>query len=141
MSILLDGFAAGLDVTIHQTLGKSGKKLRHWLFAGKIEIDSQIISTIFENSGAVWIMGAANLSQSLINAGLLDEMQVHIPPILMGNGIRLFENIGNKHIELERNGRFPLSNTFIFSRIKIVSADIGSWKPALSQLIAKTWIS
>jgi len=165
MSISRDGFAAGPDVTIHQPMGKSGERLHKWLFAGKTEVDSQIISTIFETSGAVivggqtynvaaneawggispflmpafvvtqtipeqkidgftyvtdgiesalsqaqktageknvWIMGGANLSQSLIKAGSLDEMHIHIVPVLMGNGIRLFENIGSKHIELVR---------------------------------------
>lgn len=49
----------------------------------------------------VWVMGGANVAQQYIKAGLIDELQIHIAPILLGEGTRLFEHIGNEHIELE----------------------------------------
>ncbi|MGH2521769.1 MAG: dihydrofolate reductase family protein [Anaerolineales bacterium] len=36
-----------------------------------------------------------------MSAGLLDEIQIHLVPILLGEGIRLFEHIGTERIELE----------------------------------------
>ena len=37
-----------------------------------------------------------------MKAGLLDEIQVHIVPVLLDEGIRLFDNLGPEQIELER---------------------------------------
>ena len=38
----------------------------------------------------VQISGGANVAQQYLAAGLLDEMQIHIAPILLGGGTRLF---------------------------------------------------
>ena len=40
----------------------------------------------------VAIGGGANVAQQYIRAGLLDEMQIHVVPLLLGDGVRLFEN-------------------------------------------------
>ena len=40
----------------------------------------------------VYIVGGASVAQQCINAGLLDEMTLHIVPVLLGKGIRLFDN-------------------------------------------------
>jgi dihydrofolate reductase len=50
----------------------------------------------------VIVMGGANAIQQFLKAGLLDEMHLHLVPVLLGEGIRLFENIGAEHIELEK---------------------------------------
>ncbi|MGC1166479.1 MAG: dihydrofolate reductase family protein [Solirubrobacterales bacterium] len=50
----------------------------------------------------VAIMGGANIAQQYIVAGLVDEIQIHLVPILFGDGLRLFEHLGDEHIELER---------------------------------------
>jgi dihydrofolate reductase len=44
----------------------------------------------------------ANTVQQYIKAGLLDEIQVHIAPVLLGDGIRLFDHLGAERIELEK---------------------------------------
>ena len=49
-------------------------------------------------------MGAASLVQQCLEAGLLDEVHVDIVPVLLGDGVRLFDNLGPGHIELERTG-------------------------------------
>jgi dihydrofolate reductase len=41
----------------------------------------------------VVIGGGANLVQQLLQAGLLDEIQIHLVPVIIGAGIRLFDNI------------------------------------------------
>ena len=38
--------------------------------------------------------GGANVAQQYLAAGLLDEMELHVMPILLGGGVRLFEGIG-----------------------------------------------
>jgi dihydrofolate reductase len=47
-------------------------------------------------------VGAASLVQQCLKAGLLDEIHVDIVPVLLGGGVRLFDNLGPGHIELER---------------------------------------
>lgn len=49
----------------------------------------------------VSVSGGANVIQQLIKAGLLDEIQIHVAPVLLGDGRRLFADMGNEHIELE----------------------------------------
>jgi dihydrofolate reductase len=40
----------------------------------------------------VMIAGGATVIQQSLQAGLLDELQVHIAPVLLGGGVRLFED-------------------------------------------------
>ena len=47
-------------------------------------------------------VGAASLVQQCLRAGLLDEVHVDIVPVLLGDGVRLFDNLGPEHIELEK---------------------------------------
>src|SRR5215208_1996623 len=49
-------------------------------------------------------VGAASLVQQCLRAGLLDEVHVDVVPVLLGDGVRLFDHLGNEHIELERTG-------------------------------------
>jgi len=49
----------------------------------------------------VRLMGA-ELSQSFLRAGLVDEIRIQLVPVLMGDGRRLFDDLGAERIELER---------------------------------------
>jgi dihydrofolate reductase len=49
----------------------------------------------------VLVHGAA-VAQLALAAGLLDEMELHVVPVLFGQGRRLFENMDPEQIELER---------------------------------------
>jgi len=46
-------------------------------------------------------VSAANVAQQYLQAGLLEEIQIHLVPILLGEGRRLFEHLGTEPIELE----------------------------------------
>ena len=48
----------------------------------------------------VLVHGVGTAQRSL-QAGLLDEIQIHLVPVLLGEGRRLFEHLGADHIELE----------------------------------------
>ena len=50
----------------------------------------------------VGIWGGANVMRQYLKAGLLDELQVHLVPILLGQGVRLFEDLDRERIELKR---------------------------------------
>jgi len=45
--------------------------------------------------GNIWIMGGANVIQQFVNENLLDELHVHIAPILLGRGTPLFSGSTN----------------------------------------------
>ncbi|HEV8688224.1 MAG TPA: dihydrofolate reductase family protein, partial [Gaiellaceae bacterium] len=49
----------------------------------------------------VSVGGGASTVQQVLNAGLLDEIQIHVVPLLLGDGRRLFDDIGTD-IALER---------------------------------------
>jgi dihydrofolate reductase len=49
----------------------------------------------------VLVHGAA-VAQLALAAGLLDEIELHVVPVLFGQGRRLFDNLGPEQIELKR---------------------------------------
>lgn len=50
----------------------------------------------------VGIWGGANIIGEYLRAGLLDEIQIHLVPVLFGDGTRLFEHLGPQRIELTK---------------------------------------
>ena len=52
-------------------------------------------------SKEVTVMGGANIAQQFIKAGLVDEISIHLVPVLFGSGTRLIEDLGDEHIQLE----------------------------------------
>jgi len=46
------------------------------------------------------MMHGADTAQRCLRAGLLDELEIHLIPVLLGDGRRLFDNLGSDHIEL-----------------------------------------
>jgi dihydrofolate reductase len=49
---------------------------------------------------AVMVHGAG-AAQALLRAGVLDEMEISLVPVLLGGGRRLFDSLGPGHIELD----------------------------------------
>jgi dihydrofolate reductase len=58
---------------------------------GWIRLVKEILAPQFGN---VWLVGGATLCQSFLRLGLVDEIRLVIIPILLGDGLRLFENSG-----------------------------------------------
>lgn len=50
----------------------------------------------------VGIGGGANVIQQYLAAGLVDEIRLHVAPVLLGAGKRLFDHLGDQAIELQR---------------------------------------
>ena len=48
----------------------------------------------------IMIAGGAHAIQQFIEAGLLDELYLHIVPVVLGAGERLLENVGDPKLEL-----------------------------------------
>jgi dihydrofolate reductase len=51
----------------------------------------------------VSVGGGASIIQQCLNAGMVDEFQVHIVPLLLGAGRRLFDNLTTTPTTLEIN--------------------------------------
>jgi dihydrofolate reductase len=45
----------------------------------------------------VALAGGARVAQQYLNAGLVDEMQLHLVPTLLGGGERLFDQVRDLH--------------------------------------------
>jgi dihydrofolate reductase len=50
----------------------------------------------------VRISGGANTIDQFVKAGLVDEVQFHLAPVILGRGVRLFENVGEEGLDLEK---------------------------------------
>lgn len=50
----------------------------------------------------VSVAGGANIVQQCLSAGLLDEIQIHLVPILLGGGRKLFDQVASDKVDLEK---------------------------------------
>lgn len=167
ISMSLDGYVAGPDISEDNPLGLDGPRLHDWMFASKTDADASLLEALVESTGAVilggwtyftaidgvwegispfhvpafvltngipekqvsgfiyvtgdidvalaqaraaagsknvWIMGGAQTAQEYLKAGLIDELHIHIAPILLAAGTPLFEDIGYEPVSLEKIG-------------------------------------
>jgi dihydrofolate reductase len=49
----------------------------------------------------VLLAGGAEVAQQYLAGGLLDELQIHLVPLLLGGGVRLFGELGRAPVPLE----------------------------------------
>ena len=47
-------------------------------------------------------VGSASIIQQCLKIGLMDEIHIDLAPVLLGGGVRLFEDLGDEPIELEK---------------------------------------
>lgn len=71
-----------------------------------------------DKNAGIW--GGANIMRQYLKARLLDEMQIHLIPVLLGGGVRLFEDLDPKGIELRRTSSIetPGATHFRFELVK-----------------------
>jgi dihydrofolate reductase len=126
MSMSLDGFITGPDDGLEQPMGIDGHRLHDWLADGEGDprsyrpsaapsamVFDELMATgaviagrrTFDLAGRLeWrpsLLHGANTAQECLRAGLLDEMEIQLMPVLLGEGRRLFEHLRPEHIELE----------------------------------------
>ena len=61
-------------------------------------------------------LNSPDIARQALQARLLDELSIHVVPVLMGAGVRLFDHLGTEHIELDctqaTNARKVIHMTF-----------------------------
>ena len=55
----------------------------------------------------VLLGGGASVVQQYLAAGLVDEFELHLVPVLLGDGERLLENVGDLQVEQVRAVEAP----------------------------------
>jgi dihydrofolate reductase len=165
VSISLDGYSAGPNMSVKNPMGDGGSQLHEWIFRptghegallefspeGAVIIGRHMFDTgeepwgenppfhqpvfvlthepretIVKEGGTtftfvsdsiesalrkakaaagekdVLLGGGAHTVQQYLRAGLIDEICIHLIPVVLGGGIRFFEATGSARIELER---------------------------------------
>lgn len=194
VTMSLDGFMAGPDISVEHPMGRGGPRLHDWILnSPSDDVDTAVKQEISASTGAVvlgrrtydvgvgiWqdtpfpvpcfvlthhahgrramrsgtfafvtdglesaldqaeavadgkdvtLMGADIAQQALV-AGRLDEINLQLAPVLMGDGRRLFEHLGTEHLELERT-RVLLSPLVTHVRFQVPSVrDTPGERPA-----------
>ena len=97
-----EGTPFAIDVFVLRTAGgdtvTKGETVFHFVNNGIEEALAQAHEAAGDKG--VSIMGA-NAAQQFLQAGLLDVVVLHWVPVLLGDGIRLFDGLGPEHIDLE----------------------------------------
>src|SRR5439155_1379308 len=101
ISTSLDGFVAGPNPSLEHPLGEGGELLHEWAFRL-----------------------AARRAQQGPQAGLLEEIDVHIAAVLLGGGTRLFD-------DLEKRPGLKLTNGLDTPFATHVSYDVERWRALL----------
>jgi dihydrofolate reductase len=60
--------------------------------------------TLASRGARVKISGGADIIGQAIKAGVVDDVTLHLAPILLGKGVRLFENLAAEDLTLEPMG-------------------------------------
>src|SRR4029077_19529465 len=89
----LDGFVAG---PAHDM---------HWLTSVAVlscPVEEAVQIALDAAGGKNVEVFSPTIGRQLLERGLIDEIDLHIAPILLGEGIRLFDNPGGRPVHLER---------------------------------------
>ncbi|MEJ8304010.1 dihydrofolate reductase family protein [Saccharibacillus sacchari] len=96
-------FQVPIFIVTHHTPDKKPQENESisFTFIDKIE---QAIQLAKQAAGDrdVTVVGGVSIGQQLLKAGLVDELQIGIMPLLLGSGQRLFDGLGELPITLEK---------------------------------------
>ena len=62
--------------------------------------------------------GGADVIQQYLEAGLVDDFQLHVVPIFLGGGVRLFDRVSAGRLECERVAESPTGVTHLRYRVQ-----------------------
>jgi dihydrofolate reductase len=73
------------------TTSEKAKKTVEFYSGDLKKLVNEILAPRYRN---IWLVGGAMLCQNFLRLGLVDEIRLSIVPVLLGDGLRLFENTG-----------------------------------------------
>ena len=77
--------------------------MRQWPLVTYVNDVSRAMSQAKKAAGDKNVLvHGARTAQLALAVGVLDELEIHLVPVLLGQGRRLFDDLGPEHIELER---------------------------------------
>src|ERR1700686_4121615 len=105
LSVSLDGFIADKNDDVSEVFAWMGRAMEHFYEVIGDQLNEGIESAIAkarELAGEknIALHGASAVQQAL-KAGLLDEINMSVAHVLLGEGVRLFDHLGSKPIHLE----------------------------------------
>ncbi|HEV3475220.1 MAG TPA: dihydrofolate reductase family protein [Actinomycetota bacterium] len=96
-------FGMPVFVVTHESrdpLPRQGGTTYHFVTGGlEVALAEARVAADDKNVG-IW--GGANIIRQYLQTGLLDEIQIHLIPMLLGNGVRLFQDLSAAGIELRK---------------------------------------
>ena len=63
-----------------------------------------VLTALAAANGRNLVVSGADVVRQCLEKGLVNEIQIHLVPILLGDGVRLFDRAGTGWIRLERTG-------------------------------------
>lgn len=83
--------------------GEPGIDITRWPLVSYVSDVTAAMTDAKRAAGAKNVLvHGAGVTQLALTAGVLDELEIHVVPVLLGQGRRLFDNLGPEHVELER---------------------------------------
>jgi len=76
------------------------------------------------------LVHGAGIAQRALAAGILDELEIHLVPVLLGEGRRLFEHLGVEQRELERVRVLEGEDGVVHLRYRVVRSARGGTQRA-----------
>ena len=87
-------FSSPVVVVTHEQLEPTHRNGALFTFVGGTAEDIRAHAQQRAAGGTVVIMGSASIIQQFLAAGLVDTLMLHQVPVLLGQGVRLFADIG-----------------------------------------------
>ncbi len=131
--VTYEGFAEYWPTQTHNEFGVADKLNRAPKYVVSTTLQkadwnnsTQIKSNVFEEirklklqpGKEIGIIGSATLVHSLLDAGLIDEIQVLIHPIVLGKGVRLFANGYHSSLKLVDSKILPNGVVYLSYQIE-----------------------
>lgn len=85
------GFGAGPNQSVRNPLGEGGTRIHDWAFRLKG------FRELHGDAGG----GETGTNDDMLREASVDEMEAHVVPLLLGDGARLFDGLGNSGVKLE----------------------------------------
>lgn len=96
LAISLDGFVVGPNQSLENPIGENGDRLHRWMFEAASENAAEVEAIV--SSGA-YIMG---------------RNMLHLAPVLLGSGERLFDGVGALDLEPMTARATPLVTHLVY---------------------------